>query len=53
MDGVVARALLGLSTLSIPHDDARDYMTRAQALIAALGSPALDQRLSDVVNRRV
>ncbi|MGI9319408.1 MAG: ATP-binding protein, partial [bacterium] len=53
MDGVVARALLGLSTLSIPRDDSRDYMTRAKTLIAALGSPALEQRLSDVVNRQV
>jgi hypothetical protein len=53
MDSVVARALLGLSTLSIQHDDTRDYIARAQTLIAALGSPALEQRLSDVVNRRV
>jgi len=52
MDGVVARALLGLSTLSIPHDDSRDYIARAQTLITALGSPALEQRLSDVVNRQ-
>jgi tetratricopeptide (TPR) repeat protein len=53
MDGVVARALLGLATLSIPPDDTRDYIARAQTLIPALGSPALEQRLSDVVNRQV
>jgi class 3 adenylate cyclase/tetratricopeptide (TPR) repeat protein len=53
MDGVVARALLGLSTLSIQHDDTRDNLARAQILIAALDSPALDQRLNEVVKRQV
>lgn len=53
MDGVVARALLGLSTLSIQHDDTRDNLARAQTLIAALDSPALDQRLNEVVKRQV
>jgi class 3 adenylate cyclase/tetratricopeptide (TPR) repeat protein len=53
MDGVVARALLGLATLSIQHDETRDYIARAQTLITALGSPALERRLSDVVNRQV
>jgi class 3 adenylate cyclase/tetratricopeptide (TPR) repeat protein len=53
MDGVVARALLGLSTLSIQHDDTRDNLARAQTLVAALNSPSLDQRLNEVVNRQV
>jgi hypothetical protein len=52
MDGVVARALLGLATLSKAHDDIRDYLARAQTLIATLGSPALEQRLSNLVNRQ-
>ena len=53
MDGLVARALLGLSTLSMQRNDTRDYIARAQALIAPLGSPALEQRLSDVLSHQV
>jgi len=53
MDSVVARALIGLSTLSKPQDDTGNYISRAQSLIAALESPALEQRLNDVVNRQI
>ena len=52
MNGLVACALIGLSALSASNNDPRDCIARAQALIAPLGSSALEQRLSEAVNRQ-
>ena len=53
MNGVVARALIGLAMLSAEPEDTSDYIARAQNLITSLKSPALEQRLSEALNRQV
>ena len=53
MNGVVAQALVGLSMLSAVPQDTSDYIARAQDLITPLESSALEQRLSEALNRQV
>ncbi|MDA9981605.1 AAA family ATPase [Gammaproteobacteria bacterium] len=55
MDGIVARALLGLAALSKAeqkHSEAMSYIERTQTLVAPLGYTALERKISDAVTRQ-